>query len=238
MKTREAGLAEFHREREMFESARKWLSLAGFMTKAEFRTPWGICDLVGVLFNESRVQQRLRLGQTESIGPPLRIELLNRIPDFKTGRAVGLGRLEREFGEFLSPSELRKETDALLARKFVKTNPAGSLQKLNGWLPLHDRVVAVELKLNRVECALNQAKSHLRIADQSYVGLPANVALAVAQSKRVNAFRDGGVGIIAITRDSCEVVLSPRRTNPKLDDIMQAHCLERFWRTRLTGNSA
>lgn len=101
---------EFQREREMFDSARKWLGFQGFMTKAEFRTPWGICDLVGVLFNDSRVKQRLQLGQTESIGPPLRIELFDRIPDLETGRAVGPGRLEREFGEFLTPASFGKRS--------------------------------------------------------------------------------------------------------------------------------
>lgn len=227
---------EFQREREMFDSARKWLGSQGFMTKAEFCTPWGICDLVGVLFNDSRVKQRLQLGQTESIGPPLRIELFDRIPDLETGRAVGPGRLEREFGEFLSPGQLRKEIDTLVAGKFVQRSLSGALQKLNGWAPLHDRIVAVELKLNRVQCALDQAKSHLWIADQSYVGLPANVALGVVQSKRVNEFQKAGVSIIAISRDSCQVVLSSRRVNWKPDSIMQMHCVERFWRTRLRGN--
>jgi hypothetical protein len=227
----------FRLEREMATPGREWLKRQGLLIKEEFSTPWGICDLVGVSFSQERVRQRLNLGQREAIGPPLRIALLNRIPDSEAGETVAPARLESEFNDLLTPCEIQRALRNLIESGFVVTVHSGCLQKLNGWVPLHWRIVALELKLRRVEEALNQARSHLRFATHSYVGLPSELALRVAQSTRRRDFLNLGVGIVAVSPTHCEVVVrSQGQSSAEQDKVLQMHCVERFWRTRVRDN--
>jgi len=216
---------------------REWLSRQKLLVKEEFSTPWGLCDLVGVSFKRKNVRQRLSLKQYDPIGPPLRIALLNRIPDFQTGETISFRQLKREFANWISPDALERELTTLKESGFVVQSAPTRLQKLNGWVPLHRRIVALELKLLRVEEALNQARSHLRFATHSFVGLPTELAFRIVRSRRRYDFQHAGVGIIAISPASCEVLLPPCSPEPREKDVIfQMHCVERFWRTRVRDN--
>jgi hypothetical protein len=230
--------SKFKFEREMAPYTRSWLVSLGLMVKEEFSTPWGICDLVGVSFSAKRVRQRLKLGQQSAIGPASRIELLNLIPDVSIGKSISVGRLERELDETLPPEELRRELDRLVGSRFIHSTRSGCFQKSDGWVPLHERIVAIELKLNRVSDGLSQAISHLRFATDVYLGLPTDLAMRIASSKRAIEFEHSGVGVVAVSHGSCRVVVAPLRKPHLSDRILQMHCVERFWRTMIRGSSA
>jgi hypothetical protein len=225
--------AVFRFEREMLASARRWLARQGLMVKEEFYTPWGVCDLVGVSLDKERIRQRLRLGQKRPIGPLIRVEILNAIPDVGGGQSATLERLESDYRAIVTPSQLRAEVDRLIGNKFVMVTERGTLQKVNGWAPLQTRIVALELKLNRVEDALSQAISHQAFADESFVGLPAEVAVRITNSPRAAKFRSEGVGILSVSTSRCSIVLSPETRCRPVNSTLQMHCVERFWRTRV-----
>ena len=227
---------EFQLEREMSAYAMDWLEQSGLHAKKEFYTPWGICDLVGVEFSRRRVQQRLRLGQRNPIGPPLRIELLNHIPEVQTGKSITVGRLEREFQNIVTGFEVRRELERLEQAKFIQSPRSGLFQKLNGWIPLHKTIVAIELKLNRIEEALSQARSHLEFATKVFVGLPCSVAERLIKRNRVAQFTQSGIGILAVGRKSCRIVFPAREKKVPLHSVWQMHCVERFWRSRIRDN--
>jgi len=229
----------FQLEREMAAPGREWLKRQGLLIKEEFSTPWGICDLVGVSFSQERVRQRLNLGQRGPIGPPLRIALLNRIPDAQTGETISIGQLESEFRDWVVPSAIQGELGHLIDSGFVISVRPDCLQKRNGWVPLHSRIVSLELKLSRVEEALNQAWSHLRFATHSYVGFPRELAIRVAKSRRRRDFLGAGIGIVAVGPIRCEVLVPSRnRSSDERDAVLQMHCVERFWRSCVTNNGA
>ena len=225
----------FKQESDMVQPAMEWLRSLNLLIKREFHTPWGICDLVGLRFNEAKVQERLRLRQHSSIGTALRIALLQHIPDYRAHRSVSLERLQRMMDGILTADELRREITRLVDSNFVRRTRDGSLQKLNGWAPLQERVIALELKLSRVEDVHSQALSNLMFADESYVGLPATAAERLRESRRCSEFTRSGVGIVSISRESCSVVLPSRRRNLAVSAVVQMHCAERFWRTRPRG---
>jgi hypothetical protein len=118
------------------------------MVKPEFSLPWGVCDLVGVKLDPRKVKRRLSYGQRRPIGPVLRLLILSRIPDFDSGRSIGLAKLAKELSHNVETGVLLRELDALIRDRFVRNTKRGSFQKLNGWAPLHFRIVAVELKLD------------------------------------------------------------------------------------------
>ncbi len=147
----------FERENEMAKPVHQWLRRQHLLIKSEFVLPWGICDLVGLSFNGQQVAKRLSFRQHRPIGPLQRIDLLRHIPDQESGSAITLNRLRKlaEYRELAYPFE--RDLQMLIANRFVVATKNGSLQKVNGWMPLHERIVAVELKLYRISEAVSQA---------------------------------------------------------------------------------
>jgi hypothetical protein len=226
----ERRMSAFRLEREMSERTRKWLVREKLTVKSEFAVPWGICDFVGVEFEPERVAHRLRLGQKKSIGSALGVDLLGHIPDQETGRSVSLLRLGKLYDGWLDSDHLVAELRKLKASKFVTCDEdLRRFQKINGWAPIHRRVVAVELKLWRTEEVLVQARANLAFATESWVGMPDSIAARIAsQTRRARLFRESGIGLLAIGRARCRclIVPLPRTT---VANTLQLHVVERFW---------
>lgn len=226
----------FDYENQMVAPAETWLKSKGLMVKREFSTPWGICDLVGCSFNKHNVKKRLRLGQVKPIGPHFRIMLLSHIPDEAENRPITAGRLIRRFSEFFDQAQVMLELDRLQRDRFVQQTPSGSFYKVNGWAPLHKRLIAVELKLSRITEVLHQAIGHLEFADESYVGLPMQTAKRLVGSKRKMEFIQTGVGVLGIESAKCRILLKSGASRDSSESVIQTHCVERFWRTSAKGS--
>jgi hypothetical protein len=210
----------------------RWLRRKGLMVKSEFSLPWGICDLVGVRLDPLKVKRRLSYGQTRPVGPLLRLLILSRIPDCDSGKSIGLKRLANELSHNVETGLLLRELDTLVRDRFVKSTDRGSFQKLNGWAPLHFRIVAVELKLSRISDAIDQALSNRTFATESYVALPRNCALRLSRSDRASNLKRSGIGLLAVSHRACWELLKPTVTEGTCDEIIRSHVVERFWRTR------
>jgi len=219
------GRNSFTLEREMAEYVYSWLNRACPIVKREFATPWGVCDFVGISIYPERVCERLRLGQRRPIGPFSRIDLLNRVPDRNTGTAVSIRAIAAQARQ--NRSVVQEELHRLVAGKFVAITE-GKVQKLNGWAPLHRSIVAVELKLDRVREALDQAISNREFATESYVALPEAVASRLSEVK-IRDFRRCGVGMLGVSTLRCRVHVMPSTQNVA-NPVLQMHCIERSWR--------
>ena len=228
----------FDYEHQMVKPAEQWLTSQGLATKREFSTPWGICDLVGCSFRKASVKKRLALRQTRPIGPQIRVMVLSQIPDQEENRSITLRKLQRKFGGFLDEATIGVEVDRLIRDKFVQITPRGNLQKLNGWVPLHNKVVALELKLTRINDALHQAINHLEFADESYVGLPMETGQRLVNTGKKSEFVQEGIGVVGIGPKKCKIILKPDPNKSHHNEIVRMHCVERFWRTRVKGNIA
>lgn len=226
----------FERENEMARPVLQWLSRQHLLVKSEFVLPWGICDLVGLSFKQEQVAKRLALRQHRPIGPLKRIDLLRHIPDQESGSAVTLNGLRKfaEDGGVAYPFE--RDLQNLIANRFVIATKNGSLQKVNGWMPLHERIVAIELKLSRISEAVTQALSNRAFATESYIALPAKIAERLVGSARHPKFGLTGIGVLGVTRTTCKVVV-PAVQVIEADPTLQTHCVERFWRTRDSSSS-
>jgi len=221
----------------MARSAAGWMKSDGMVVKSEFVTPWGICDLVGLRFNPGNVAHRLELKQTRAVSSITRAVLLLRIPDVETKKSTTLDRLVRQCAPSIPEEVVFEETARLIADRFVVSSSRGWLQKVNGWMPLQDRLVAIELKLSRIDEAMHQGLNNLGFADESFVGLPSDVAHRVASNaRRWSDFFDAGVGLLSVARRSCEVLVPARKTRNWTDKAIQLYCVEKFWRTRVKGS--
>jgi hypothetical protein len=221
----------FARECDMSGPVREWLRRQRLLIKEEFALPWGVCDFVAMSFNSNQVSKRLAFRQFRPIGPLHRVALLTQIPDHESGPPISLSDLEQLYRDAADLPMLDNELHSLISGRFVIQKENG-LQRLNGWAPLHDRIVAVELKLSRVSEALAQAASHLAFATESYIALPAEIADRAATGPRSAEFRNSGIGILAVTRKACKIVLPASQGGVQPIDALQMHCVERFWRTK------
>lgn len=159
--------------------------------------------------------------------------MLRLIPDVDTGRRIRASSIFKAFGEVLPDELIAAEIERLVRDRFVKRCGRKSLQKVNGWAPLHRRIVAVELKLSRVTEALLQAKDHLAFADESYIGLPADLAARIQKAPdRWNRYWELGVGLLAVTKTKCRVVRASKPPSASRDEALQMYVTDKFWRQR------
>lgn len=215
----------------------RWMKSGRMTVKSEFVTPWGICDLVGLAFNRENRDHRIRLRQTRAIGSITGAMLLLEIPDEVTGRSITLRQLVREFAPAVAEEVVREQTDRLIADSFVRFVSRRRLQRVNGWYPLQDRLVAVELKLSRIEEAMRQALNNLGFAEESYVALPSEVARRVAANKGSwSRFFDAGVGLLSVSNRRCEILAPAHGARHLTNEVIRFYCVEKFWRTRLRDN--
>jgi hypothetical protein len=219
----------FSAEADMTKPATAWLEKQGLFVKSEYSSPWGICDLVGVLPDKEKVKRRLELGQKRPVGPPWRLQLLHMIPDEVDETAITLGRLQKSLGPAVSKDRLAFDIHYLIQNRFIHETRCQTYQKRNGWMPLCERTVAIELKLCRVDDVLHQAISNLKFAPESYVGLPVSVAHRVASGKRRDDFQHTGIGLLAVERTRCRPVIEPKPCTEGAERFLQDHCAERFW---------
>jgi hypothetical protein len=238
MDGRESMSMPFRYEREMLEPATEWLRGQGLLVKKEFPTPWGICDLVGCSLNKTRVRQRLKLRQRQPIRSQLRVHLLSLIPDEKEGGTIDVDRLHEHFDPYIDRDRIEVELARLLRDRFIEERGEGTYFKRNGWMPLHKRLVAVELKLTRIDDALHQAINNLGFADESYVALPTDVAARLLNSKRKADFAEKGIGVLALENARCTMILRARKRRPSPERTTQTYSVERFWLPHVKGSEA
>jgi hypothetical protein len=226
----------FTSEEKMRQPVARWMSSLGLTVKAEFVTPWGMCDLVGSSPRKRNRSKRIKFGQTNPVSSLSRTAVLLSIPDIASNETTSIQRLIRTFAPLIPEQTIINETDRLVDDGFV-SRTGTRLKRLNGWMPLHKRLMAVELKLHRVEEAMNQAAANLIFADESYVALPSRLALRVHdRPQRWNEFFERGVGLIAVSPRSCHIVRKSSHKQTKPDPILQFYCVEKFWRTFLTDS--
>jgi hypothetical protein len=224
----------FKTEANMLDPVFDWMQSLNLSIKLEFITPWGMCDLVGMSFRKGSVARRRKLGQARAVTSMTRAALLHYIPDVNTHRSVTMEKLTKECAPIIPSRTIIQEAEKLIADGFVRLSKGKRLQKLNGWMPLHKRLIAVELKLNRVEEAMCQAANNLGFADESYVALPEDLAKRiVGKPDRRDRFLKSGVGILGVTRASCKILMRSRLSQSEPDPVVQFYCIEKFWQNAL-----
>lgn len=207
-----------------------WMQSLGLTVKREFITPWGKCDLVGVSFNNRSVEHRLSLEQTGSVSSLTRAGLLMRIPEVETGKSLRLDALTKEYRTLISEEDVREHAEKLISQKFVRLSSRNGLQRVNGWFPLHERLMAVELKLFRIDEVMCQARNNLHFAEESFVALPSDVAQRVLlKRKRWTDFFNLGIGLLSVTQGGCEILIRSRGQVER-EPALQFYCVEKFWR--------
>jgi hypothetical protein len=217
-------------EKDMTKPVLAWMRDQGLHVRTECATPWGICDLVGVSFRVRNVKRRLALKQRGTIGSEFDVAVLATLPDSETSDGINISEIQEILGGIATASKIESTLQKLQHRRFVGCRNA-RFAKINGWMPLHQRIVAVELKLSRIEEVIQQAMNHTGFATESYIGLPMEVAHRVVRSSRIERLGGAGVGVLGVDVGGVKTL---RRSRPNFDATipwLQMHIVERFWRS-------
>lgn len=227
----------FKLEREMTEIVVDWLEAGEYSVRKEFQVPWGICDIVGCRLDKKRVAHRLSYRQTKAIGPYLRVKLLTEIPDENQDKCISINRLLKKLSHAFSEESLENELKLLIRNKFVVRKGPNSVQKRNGWAPLQEKIIAIELKLSKPREAIQQAYNNTAFSDESYIAMPENYAYKVLNSRdRYEQLWNGGIGIVAIKHNGCDLLQKSRSKQNLINKAIQMHCVERFWIQHIKGS--
>lgn len=227
----------FRLESEMTEHAERWMASGGLTVWREFGSPWGSCDMVACALDPGRVRRRVAQGLSRPLGPQMRIALLLMMPKAGDGQGTSRDELLKRVGPYFSKRRVLEEIDRLVKNRFAVETLAGIFSNVDGWLPMQKKLLAMELKLTRIEEVLDQALSNQGFADESWVGLPLEVAGRLMQSARLESFIKAGIGVLAVGQEGCEVLLEPCLHQVKIE-ALQVYCVERFWRERPKDSSS
>lgn len=205
----------------------RWLGDAGLVQVEEFVTPWGVADMLGIRPNLDRVQARIAAGHLEPVGDTHAVQLLLSLP--AGGKPRRISDVARKFEPFLGPALFERAVRNLIRKRFVIKEGAALVRRTD-WMPYHEQLVAVELKLRRVDEALAQARRHKAITAESYVGMPAIIAERIAFTERRSEFEAAGVGLLSVQDESCKVVIPPDLSGETVIEAQQLCAAEACWR--------
>ncbi len=130
----------FRLEKEMAAPVSRWLCAQGLVVKHEFKTQWGICDVVACELDPEKVSIRVRQRQSKSLGTANRVFVHQRLPDAEVSRrGISVDRLQQILN-FSQPEKLKSELEKLVASGHAKRTAGGCFLKVNGWAPLHKKI--------------------------------------------------------------------------------------------------
>lgn len=224
---------ELRLESELESSAWRWLRGFADISVDQFQTPWGIADLFAVKCDFDRVLMRRDMGQNVASTNDQYVMVLLAIPELTSEERTDERRLAKKFSYLLGETKVRSIIAALRRRKLIKVDADGAICRNTPWLPFHKQMWAIELKLQRVDEALAQARRHLKITPYSYVGLPPQIAERTAISAKAEEFRESGVGLLSISATECSALIEPAGKNTCVDPVYAVAAAERCWGTYL-----
>lgn len=239
----------FKLEREMTRPALDWAHAQGMHTIREFIMNWGVCDIAACAFVSGAEEMRVDARQKAQVGGHFQRKVFLRLPtteknskgmtfeDLCVDIARGKSRITFSDVEPYTVREIRRELDKLVSRRLVSEVAPGSYAQTCPWHPMADRVVGIELKLDRVSVVQSQASSNQVMFPQSYVGLPADVCNRVMAKTNGQVFRVNGTGLLAVSPDGCEELISPdpeKSRAPCPEMVMEV--AERIWYRKRRGD--
>lgn len=213
-----------------------WLKSQNLLVRTELHVPWGVCDIVACEADPQKVEARKKLRQFSKIGSHSKIALFLATPDEDQTRGISQERLCQQFAVGGNRSRIDHEIESLIKHHFLFRTRSGCLRSRNGWKPLHSRLVAVELKLEKVRQALGQATRNQGFADESYVAFPYDLAKQVLESDRRHMFLSDGVGVLGVSDTNCKCLIHPIRKRDRIDSSVELHVVDKFWSEFKSGS--
>ncbi|MGH9364868.1 MAG: hypothetical protein ACRD1B_06330 [Thermoanaerobaculia bacterium] len=197
--------------------AERWKDVLLF---EEFGVGYGVADVVAARPSPQGIGRRRRLGQIAALPRRAEVQVLRALQQLD---AASFQELRALTG--ISPKRLRYETLRLLVEgNFIAEIEEEVFQRRGSYLPVAREVWAVEAKMKNWFEGLCQARRYQHFAHRVYLAIFATNRDRV----RDEVLREHNVGLIAVSRSGAEIVLQPRRLEPRSEELFLL-TNERIW---------
>lgn len=186
----------------------------------EFGVGYGVADVVAVRPNPQGIRRRRHLGQTAILSRRADVQVLRALRQVEAASFEELLALTD-----ISAKRLRYEIlRFLLDENYVAEIDAGIFQRRGEYLPVAKEICAVEAKMKNWFEGLCQAKRYQHFAHRVYLAIFAPHRDRV----RDETLREHNVGLIAVSSEGADIVLHPRTTAPRSEELFLM-TNERIW---------
>ncbi len=181
-----------------------------YLTQTEVKAMHGVPDLVLGRANMKHVELRRGYSQFEPLLNEKYFRLLKHIPDQASHKkpisARSLAELTDISQSYLVSSLLRdlKEGGYILALD-------DGYMKVNGWVPILNKIIGIEAKLKDWKRGIYQAVRYKKFADEAYLAMPSSTSHLVDRELLGHL----GVGLLVFDYDKNQLVekLRPSKKN-------------------------
>jgi len=198
----------------------------GAFVAPELSMGWGRADLVAFELDLEKCRARIRNGQFRSLDRADHYRALRHMPELESGDHVSIGALSVYLGR--SASYVRASLVPFLERAgYAKRVGPGMLAKVNGFIPIAQKVIAIEAKVSDWRKGAIQAKRHRCFANRVYLALASEYVHRVD----LELLQRHGIGLIAASSTRVDELLeSPAM--PPTDPDRHSFSAEWLWRYR------
>lgn len=213
-------------EARVVARVKTYFEAAGAFVAPELSLGWGRADLVAFELDREKCRARVRNGQFRSLDRADHYRALRHMPELESGEHVSVAELCERLGR--SASYVRASLVPFLERAgYAKRVGPGQLAKVNGFIPIAQRVIAIEAKVSDWRKGAIQAKRHRSFANRVYLALSSDyvhrVQLEVLRKHGIGLLSASGFGVV-------EILASPDM--PPLDPDRHSFSAEWLWRYR------
>jgi len=194
----------------------------------EYRSGYGIADLVGMVVSRASYEERTRGGQRPPLEDRRVIEVLLRIP---SKRSLSFETLAQRVA--LAPSSLRHKALRALIKRGLVLEKKGRYWLLGRLPNPAAEIVAVEAKIDRWSDAILQARRYTLFAHRSYVAVPMAVVPSV---DRLLLYRHR-IGLIGVEDSFAQIIIEAPRITPR-DVCAHRVCAESLYSIVLAGDAS
>lgn len=187
----------------------------GYITTREVSAGYGRADLVIGKLNDEHCSIRKNNKQTQALLEERYFEVLRNLPDIH-GCLEPLHVAELIDKINFSDRYLKTHVIKFLEKSgYIRRIEDNFLYKINGWLPITSKVVAIEAKLTDWRRGILQANRYKSFADKVYLALPERSAHLV----NLDMLNDLNVGLFILkdNQSIIEKVRAKKTTKPISD---------------------
>jgi hypothetical protein len=192
-------------ESHLVRILRNYFDSLGYITTTELSLGYGRADLVAFNIDTNRCKARLNNGQHRSLDKLKYYNLLRLIPEIESDESISLYNLSEHLK--LSQSHLRQNLLSFLIRfgYIIEVNHK-RYAKVNGYIPIADEILAVEVKVSDWRRGAIQAKRYQVFANRVFLAISNYYAHRVDRS----LLEDHNIGLLTVGHKIYEDLKAPQ----------------------------
>ena len=213
-------------ESRLVQQLKEYYIDSHYLITTEFSIGYGRADLVAFKINPNKCRARLENGQQLSLDRVEYYTLLHLMPDINSGNNVSISYLSDKL--CLSSSYLKNHfLKHLIKSGYIVEVEQKKYVKVNGFIPIADEIIAIEVKISDWKKGAIQAKRYQVFANRTFLALYSNFV----HRADLSLLKKHNIGLMSVNNAEIHEVLPVYFQKPK-DEIRFSYASEWVWKYR------